>query len=333
MAIMEKNIQSKLISIIVPVYNVSTYLNRCVDTLISQTYQKIEILLIDDGSTDGSGDLCDRIALYDDRIRVVHKDNGGLSDARNVGIRQSRGDFLTFVDSDDWVSDDYIEVMVRNMENYDADISGCFFQYVSGDIKEISNENIEISVWSAQDALRALLQQDGFTTSAWGLLIKKEYFKDVLFPKGKYYEDLGTMYKLIHKAKVIVHTNQKKYFYYKRYGSIQNEKYSKKHYDELIFIKDINIFIKENYPDIEYAAIERLVGICFHLILMMNKRERKNLPEAKEMLKIIDNNRIKLIFDRRVTLKVKGGCILSFAGIWLLEWIYLLFGIKGRIDF
>jgi glycosyltransferase involved in cell wall biosynthesis len=322
------------ISIIVPVYNVKPYLDRCVMSLKRQVYKNIEIILVDDGSNDGSSTLCDEIALSDMRIRVIHKKNGGLSDARNVGFLESDGELITFVDSDDWVSEDYISMMYENMKKHAADISGCSFLYVK-DNKKIRKEipKNDVEVWDAEAALRALLQQDGFTTSAWGLLIKRQIFEGIVFPIGSYYEDLATIYKVIHRASIIVHSNQKKYFYYKRTGSIQNEKYSQKHYSELYYIKEINEFIKTNYPNLEYAATEKLVGICFHLILMMNHNERKHLPEAEEMIRIIKKNRLKLVLNKRTSRKVRGGCVLSFVGIDMLDLIYRLFDIKGRIDF
>lgn len=330
---MSGKVQNDLISIIVPVYNVGQYLDRCVQSLLKQTYRCIEIILVDDGSTDGSGERCDELASFDERIIVIHKDNGGLSDARNAGIETSAGQLLTFVDSDDWVLPDYVQTMYDNMREHHADISGCHFQYATNDDPKILHEKEIIKLWTSEDAIKALLQQDGFTTSAWGLLIDKQLFHGISFPKGKYYEDLGTVYKLLHKANLVVHTNQVKYLYFKRPGSIQSEKYSVKHYDELVFIKEINNFVRNSYPDIEYAANERMVGICFHLILMMSDKERRMLPEASEMKKIIKNNRRSLVFDSRITMKVRGGCLLSYCGIGVLEMVYKLFGINGRIDF
>lgn len=331
---MNKYTSNEKVSVIVPVYNVKPYLNRCVESLKEQIYKNLEIILVDDGSFDGSGKLCDELMLEDTRIRVVHKENGGLSDARNIGIIEASGKLITFVDSDDWVSKTYISSMYDNMKEYNADISGCGFQYVT-DTRKCRDKVLDIKIdsWNSEAALRALLQQNGFTTSACGLLIKKSLFEGITFPVGNYYEDLATIYKVIHRSSTIVHSNQKNYFYYLRAGSIQNGKYSPKHYSELIYIKEINKFIKDNYPNLEYAATERLVGICFHLLLMMNSNERKSLPEAAEMKKIIKENRFNLVLDRRTSRKVRVGCALSFAGLNVLNCIYKLFEIRGKIDF
>ncbi len=325
-------IDNKLISVIVPVYNVKPYLGRCINALIEQEYSEIEIILIDDGSSDGSGEICDKYSVKDSRIKVIHKENGGLSDARNIGIEVAKGDIFTFVDSDDWVSDDYLSIMYENMKRYDSDISGCRFQYVS-DSERIDSRKVkeDVRLWDSQDALRAMLQQDGYTTSACGQLYSRELFDGIRFPIGKYYEDFATVYKLIHKARRIVHSGDRLYYYYKRRGSIQNEKYNDKHFIEFVFAKEVFEFIKVTYPEIIYAARERLVGICFHLILMMDKNQRKNSDE-KELFDTIRDNRRILIKDARTSKKVRMGCLLSYGGISFVELVYKLFSIKGKID-
>ena len=326
----EANIE--LISVIVPVYNVKEYLDRCVESLRRQKYTKLEIILVDDGSTDGSGEKCDYYSKLDSRIKVIHKINGGLSDARNVGIESCRGELVAFVDSDDWVSNEYISLMYDNLKEFQADISGCSFRYVT-DYTQISiGENEKVRVWNSEEALRALLQQDEYTTSAWGLLIKRYLFDDICFPVGMFYEDLGTVYKLLHKATKIVNTSAVLYFYYIREGSIQNKKFVEKHLDELVLAKELYLFIKCNYPKIEFAARERLVGVCFHLILMMERHYCSKSSYSCEIMNIIKNNRYAVLKDKRTTAKVKYACLLSYLGIDAVRLVYRLLNIKGRID-
>lgn len=330
----ENSFPQELVSIIVPVYNVELYLQRCVESLCGQTYKNIEVILIDDGATDSSGKLCDEFAETDSRITVIHQGNGGLSHARNVGIDAAKGGLITFVDSDDWVDNCYISSLYDNLKEYDADISGCFFQYISDNEKILqSDEIIDVKVWNSEEALRAMLQQDGYTSSAWGQLYKKELFDDIRFPKGKYYEDLATTYKLLSKANVIVHSNDRLYFYYQRAGSIQSQKYSEKHYEEFLFMRELEDYVMKFYPDIEYAAKERLVGVCFHLLLKMNKEERKTLIEAKEMDEIIKRYRRDVLKEKRTSRKVRYGCMLSVLGIDIVELFYDFFRISGKIEF
>ena len=332
--VLENRLQQDLISIIVPVYNVELFLRRCVESLLRQTYRNIEIILIDDGATDKSGMQCDQFAKADRRITVIHQDNGGLSHARNVGIDAAQGELLTFVDSDDWVADNYIQVLYTNMKEHDADISGCFFQYTSDNCEGANKKNnICVKTWNTQEALRAMLQQDGYTSSAWGQLYKKELFNNVRFPKGKLYEDLATTYKVLYKSNIIVHSNEKLYFYFQRNSSIQGQKYNKNHYDDLLFMQEFEEFIKATFPDIEYAAKERMVGVCFHLLLKMSKEERKTLTEAKEMNDIIKSYRAGVIREKRSSLKVKYACLLSYLGIDVVEQVYYLLRIKGKISF
>lgn len=330
---MSGNKNCELVSVIVPVYNVINYVDRCVESIIVQEYTNLEIILVDDGSNDGSEQKCDYYATIDKRIQVVHKNNGGLSDARNVGLEHSKGELVTFVDSDDWISKKYIQVMYDNLKNYCADISGCHFEYAFDGTRTTEiNKAVSVNKWTSEEALRALLQQDRFTTSAWGLLIRRQLFDGIKFPLGKYYEDLGTVYKLLHRAKIIVHSDQRLYYYYQRIGSIQGERYSKRHYDELVIMQELYDFVRYWYPNILYAARERLVGVCFHLILMMDSFDRHSVPEANEMIRIIKANRWKVIIDFRTTLKVKCGCILSIFGLDVVEVVYKRFKIKGRID-
>ncbi len=319
-----------LISIIIPVFNVKDFICRCVDSVISQTYTCIEIILVDDGSDDGSEKICETYKDSDDRIVVYHKINGGLSDARNYGLEKANGELISFIDSDDYVSKDYIETLFVNLVEYNADISGCSFVCFNDNTIPASSPQLKKRIWNSEEALRAMLQQDKYTTSACGLLYKKELFCDIRYPVGKYYEDLGTTYKLLDRANVIINSDAILYFYYKRKGSIQNEEYSNKHFDELLFAKEINDFISEKYPSIYYCAEERLVGVCFHLYFMMEKNQRKT-EEAKELKRIIKAKRKALILDKRTSKKVRWGCFFSVFGFRNAEMIYNLLKIRGKI--
>ena len=148
---------SKLVSIVVPVYNVEKYLERCVDSLINQTYKNIEIILVDDGATDNSGELCDKLLFKDSRIKVFHKLNGGLSDARNYGINQATGEYLLFVDSDDWVENEIVEKLYNSIEQNSADISVCGFNDLVDDTITNKRGPVENKTLNSIDAINSLL--------------------------------------------------------------------------------------------------------------------------------------------------------------------------------
>lgn len=208
---------NKLVSIIVPVYNVEKYLPKCVDSLINQTYKNVEIILVDDGSTDQSGNICDTYLEKDNRIVVLHKKNGGLSDARNFGIEHAKGDYYSFVDSDDYLKEQTIEYLVDAAENNDCQISVCnmirFYDDGTNDVfyKPCNNQVI----LENNDRFQTLSQP-----SVCNKLFKKELFDGVKFPYRKYYEDTFVYHELCYKANKVALTGYDGYWYLYRKGSI-----------------------------------------------------------------------------------------------------------------
>lgn len=209
------------ISVVVPVYNVADYLTRCVDSLLRQSFPDYEILLIDDGSTDGSAELCEQIAGSDSRIRVFHKHNGGLSDARNYGIDRLSGKYVTFVDSDDWLETGYLEYLYRAIRTTGADISTCVYVRRCGDSsKPWKDLPKDPEVISGREALLSLLYDEKINVSAPGKLYSSYLFRDVRYPFGMRYEDVGTTYKLMAKARSVAVGGAPLYNYLMRPGSI-----------------------------------------------------------------------------------------------------------------
>lgn len=212
---------SDLISVVIPVYNVEQYLRRCVDSVLKQTYKKLEIILINDGSTDTSGDICDEYSLFDPRIKVIHKNNGGLSDARNTGIEVASGLHITFIDSDDWVSANYIEVLYNLLIIKDSDISMCNFQKLPAQNISKNRDNIEIYEFTNIEALNELVGKYYIQmVVTWGKLYKYGLFKEIRFPFGKIHEDEFTTYKLLYKANKVVFTTEPLVYYWQRSDSI-----------------------------------------------------------------------------------------------------------------
>lgn len=226
---------SELVTIIVPVYKVEEYLSRCVDSILSQTYTNLEILLINDGSPDNCGEICEEYAKLDNRIRVVHKKNGGLSDARNVGLELAKGDYITFLDSDDWIHSEYIKMLYEILSSTQSDISICNFVKTSVENVSVNNLNTEEVVYSNIEALEQMYGELNIQIiTAWGKLFKKGLFDNIRFPVGRIHEDEFTTYKLIYKANKIVLTNAELLYYWQRNDSIMGTGFNLKHKLDLI---------------------------------------------------------------------------------------------------
>ncbi|HFI0105088.1 TPA: glycosyltransferase family 2 protein [Streptococcus suis] len=216
-----------LISIIVPVYNVENYLDECIQTVLAQTYSNWELLLINDGSTDSSGTICDDYAKGDERIRVIHKNNGGLSDARNAGIDNCTGEYITFLDSDDGIREDFLETCLITAIQHDVDIViGHFFIWDENNqtflyfVDQAQKDTTEVI--SAQEALNRQVVWENLNTApfvvAWGKLFKATLFNTIRFPKGKVFEDEYTIHKALLKSDSVALIN-KEFYMYRRHGN------------------------------------------------------------------------------------------------------------------
>lgn len=329
---------SDKISVIIPIYNVEKYVKKCIESVIAQTYSNLEIILVDDGSTDNCGEICDEYARRDVRIKVIHKMNGGLSDARNAGLDMAVGEYIAYVDGDDYVSNDYIEVLYKILVLNNADISIGSFQYIFGGDTEKDDKPQKTNVlagsvlqWTSEETLHHMLQQRKITTSVCGVLSRSIYWERVRFPKGKICEDLGTSYKIYSQAEKIVFTNQVIYYYLMRQGSIQNTKFSKEKMDELALALECQTFINNNYPDLESAAANRVVSSAFHILFSM-KDDSEAFEESQELKRIIQSYRKQMIFGKDVNKKVRLGCMCTYFGYGFAKWLYQKLGMRGRIN-
>lgn len=275
---------NELISIIVPVYNVEKYLEKCVYSLINQTYKNIEILLVNDGSTDSSGTLAEKLANLDGRIKVLHKKNGGLSDARNYGIERANGIYLGFIDSDDYVDPDMYEVLYRNIKKDNSDISMCGLYNIYVNKQDRQVENIETILVSKQDAIKIVLDGKLTTISAVNKLYKKVLFDNLRYDTGCFYEDAFIIVKILDKCNKVSITNERKYYYYHRSNSITTQSFSKKHLDIIAAWKQNFNIVKEKYPEILENAKYRVYWANFtvlDLICMSNSMvEFKDLADS-----------------------------------------------------
>lgn len=273
--------KNELISIIVPIYNVQQYLEKCVNSLIKQSYKNIEIILVDDGSTDKSGEIADGLKKNDSRIRVFHKNNGGLSDARNFGIKQAKGKYIGFIDSDDYIENEMYEFLYNNLIENKADISICgrFVNYDDG--RELIQYKTGIKkVMDNVDGLITLNSFKYFDMSACDKLYEKSLFNDIEFPYGLKCEDYYTMYKLFDKSRIIVYESKPMYHYYQREGSISRNKIM-----DTAFIdasKSQVEYFNEYHPELMYVAYTSYV---FANIAHFNRFLKYNI-ECNEEIKL-----------------------------------------------
>ncbi|EGO9187936.1 glycosyltransferase family 2 protein, partial [Enterococcus faecalis] len=189
----------KLVSVVIPVYNVEKYVEKCLDSVINQTYQNLEIIIVNDGSTDNSLSVCQKKKLSDSRIKLINKENGGLSSARNAGIECAQGEFICFIDSDDWIELDYIEVLLNGMENTNVDISVIQMIKVK-DFNKIAFQSESQTKWDIferETAMRELFSSNLIGYSANNKLYRISLFKSIRYPEGMLMEDKGTTYRLI----------------------------------------------------------------------------------------------------------------------------------------
>ena len=257
-----------LVSVVVPVYNVERYVRQCVESLVAQTYPKLEIILVDDGATDSSGEICDEMASTHNNVICFHKENGGLSDARNYGLANSHGEWISFVDSDDYVSPIWIEALYEAAFATECPISAVVdgTRFDDGSIVSLCTDPAEVplpKVMNDRAALKGMLYQH-ITTGVQWRLYRREVLGENPFPKGLYYEDLASTYKFVHQAgKVALLDFKGLYAYRLRSGSIIRQSYSHvKGYSAVTVANQLYRDISEWYPDLTIAASSRCFSVC-----------------------------------------------------------------------
>lgn len=253
-----------LISIIVPVYNVEKYLERCINSITNQTYKNIEIILVDDGSKDNSGKICDELKQKDSRIKVIHKENGGLSDARNAGLKIASGEYVGFVDSDDYIENDMFETMYNLTQKYNAEISiVSFYELYKGKVIGVrDSKNLE--ELNKIDAIKELLIDTKIQSYAWNKLFKRELFEGIEFPTNKNFEDIATTLLLFEKAKKVVLLEEPKYFYVRRDDSIVGTRNYKTYKDYLEVIYNKYFYLDGKYKEIDlYNAYNFVINMIW----------------------------------------------------------------------
>lgn len=309
-----------MISVIVPVYKVEKYLDKCVHSILAQTYQDFEVILVDDGGTDNCPKMCDNYAKNNDKIRVLHKKNGGLSDARNAGLDIARGKYVTFVDSDDFVSDEYLETLITMLEENNADIAvtGIEVFYEGKEPKKKSSGRVY--TYTARDALEKMLYQDTLDTSACAMLLPIGMAKNNPFPVGKYHEDEFTTYKYYSDANRISVTTKKQYFYLQRKGSIMHS-FGKSSMDELEAADNLVDFCNQYYPEIITAAESKKFSDYCQVLLSNSKLEIENENAYEKIITYLNRKRRQMLFDRKARTKNRIAALCLFGGDKILYFI------------
>lgn len=297
----------ELVSVIVPIYNVELYLRRCVNSLLNQSYKNIEIILVDDGSTDNCAKICDEYSAKDERIAVYHKRNGGLSDARNFGIERCKGDYITFVDSDDYVAENYIELLLENIQAQDADISICGSQYVFDEshIQEEVKES-QLYVYTAYEAIIESLN-NRIKQRAWGKLYKRYLFDSIRFPIRKLYEDLAVVYDLLLLSHKVVFSDAPAYYYLIRSGSIMQSSFNMKQAIEIDIIDEAMDKVVAKYPELENLTNARRIYSYFVVLrrILTSDNPDEYLNIRKEIKNRIQIRSRHLLKDNRVNRNTK----------------------------
>lgn len=271
-----------MVSVIVPIYKVEKYLRTCIDSIVNQTFSDLEIILVDDGSPDGCGAICDEYAGKDKRIQVVHKENGGLSDARNVGIDICSGDYIVFVDSDDCIHPQMIEHLYRLLDAHRADMAICSFQNIEEDETPLYPQNItldNVNCFEKEDIMEQLQKRNLYTVVAWNKIYKTQLFQNIRYPKGYIHEDEFVIHRLLHLCNKTVYTDARLYYYRKRNDSIMGNRNLKEIQDAFEAYEDRISFLREQqYGEILVETqLQDMYQVIKYYKLTENKKEAKEL--------------------------------------------------------
>lgn len=271
-----------MISVVVPIYNVAQYLPDCISSILAQNIADIDVILVDDGSTDNCGVLCDQYAKRYSNVNVIHQKNAGLSAARNAGIEAAKGEFITFVDSDDMLAEGFIRTALEMAKIYQADFIAFSHVRCEADARwpmkcQSQSENFETHVYgeSVQKMQNFLIGAE-IGTTAWAKVYRRELFETIRYPVGKYHEDVFTTYKVVDKAHRIVTTSQVGYLYRKSPNSITTSGFSMKRLDSVEGKLQQLAFIQKNYPDLQKEAETGVIYACNQCMMLMAQAEYKN---------------------------------------------------------
>lgn len=317
-----------LISVVVPIYNVQAYLKECVDSILNQTYGNLEVILVDDESSDSCGKICDEYKLFDRRVKVIHKKNGGLSDARNAGIKIAKGDYITFVDSDDYIAENLLSILYKAIQKYDAGIAIANMKRTSKRNEKGDEDCIEVIQFKSEDALTRMLYGNPFGTSACGKLFEMTLFNGIEFPYRKFSEDLFTIYRTILKCAEIVYVDFYGYFYfYREEGSIVVSKYSEKQLEALDAIDNIVRDVRE-YSKYRKAVASQYINVVYDIAARNPELEEFKNPRIQMTLK---KYRVAVVLNGEAPRRLRAFCVLSYLGNKILLRVIVARNAKWKV--
>lgn len=291
--------KTPLISVVLPIYNIESYLDRCMNAVLGQTYHNLEILMVDDGSPDGCPAMCDEYAQEDSRVIALHKENGGLSDARNFGIAHAKGEYITCIDPDDYVDSDYVEYLYGLILKYETKMSVCqhITEYDNGSKKDRGSSGDELL--DIETCLRRMLYHDVIDTSAWAKLYHRSLFDTVSYPKGKIFEDIGTTYALMMQCDTGIAVGyESKYHYMYHMNSIVNSSFSPKKLELLEMTDRMAHEVVRAYPSLKQAVLRRRVYARFSTLNQMLGAEGYD-KEREQIIRFILHYKNRILKDSR----------------------------------
>ena len=323
-----------IVSLIIPIYKVSDCLPRLLDSVLAQTHKDLEVILIDDGSPDSSGMICDEYAKKDPRFKVIHKENGGVSNARNSGLDVASGDYIAFADGDDYLAEDYIGYLLDLCTGNNADMSCCAWTLdIDGQLKKCSFRKNEPGLYTGNlEAMRAMLTTRLLSSSVWGKMFKRSLFGNVRFPDGSnYYEDDATMYRLVANAGSVAIGGDSKYFYTLRNDSMIHRSFNDNNFKMIEVFEKRCAFIEKNYPELSvYARSDILMAVNHCVIKMCDERlfDHPSIKNLKSYYKRYEKDYLKGISY----FPAKMFSVAAFISIRLAMRLYCLSGKHTRIN-
>lgn len=316
------------ISIIVPIYNAEQYLKECIDSIIAQTFMDFELILVNDGSTDNCGRICDEYASKDKRIKVIHKENGGVSDARNKGLEISEGDYIGFVDSDDWIENNMYEILYKLCLDTKSDISICRIKRGFGPC-----EGEDIHIFDGLIVIKNLYNGQLPDFSVCNKLFSKKVLENIKFPKNRRYEDAAILYLVYHKAKSIAYINKPLYRYIDRGASFTRSEFSDRRFDIIPNYYETYNFMKLNYPEVS-EMVNNIFLTTLSVMVVDIVREKNVLRKYKYISKIsleVRKNFEVIFANNLISVKRKfTAIILGWCPLLALSYYKIRF-IQGKI--
>ena len=297
------------LSVIVPVYNVENYLNKCITSIVEQTYKALEIILVDDGSTDTSGQLCDEWKKKDTRVKVIHKSNGGLSSARNAGILQAKGEYISFIDSVVFIVLDMYATMVEALDRTGKDIASC------GRVVDLWGEREKKEflldrerIFDQKEAVEEVLLLRHIDVSACDKIYKRKLFDNIMYPEGKISEDAAIIFEILTASNGVVHVGKAFYHYIYRKNSISKSQYTHKYYDAYVNCKNTCDYIIQHYPNLDKKCKIYCAQVCGSLLQSMGLNraiEKKYRSDYIEYKKMFDEGFWQLLMTKDISRKLK----------------------------